>query len=144
MLLAPVSEIEIVGVYDRGVANRERIVLRANTTIDCSQYAVVAGPVTVNAGASFIYPARDVLYYFGSGIVYATEWVIIYTGSGDALKTTMQGSGEPVYVVHWGRPTTLFADSRISPALIRVDAINILLPPVNQSQLPTGAFRAER
>jgi len=134
MLLSPIPELQLLGVYDRGKANLERVVLRAQITIDVVQYALLVGTVAVTPEARFIYPARDVLFYFGSGIVKAGEWMIVYTGPGAGLTTTMGNSNETVYVVHWGRPNTLFADSRISPALVRFDSIDIMAPPENEPQ----------
>jgi hypothetical protein len=136
MLLPAIPELQLVGVYDRGKANLERIALRAHATIDVVQYALLAGTVAITPEARFIYPARDLLFYFGAGVVKAGEWILVYTGPGEGLTTTMTNTDETVYVVHWGRPNTIFADSRISAALVRLDAIEVVPPPINEPQQP--------
>ena len=134
MLLQSIPELEIIGVYDRGKANAERIVLKAQSTIDMVRYALLVGTVAVDGAMRYIYPARDAFFYFGPGTIQAGQWLIVYTGSGEALTTTMQGTGETVYVVHWGRQNTMFANSSIAPALVRLDTIEIVPPPSNVPQ----------
>jgi hypothetical protein len=46
--------------------------------------------------------------------------IVIYTGPGQKVLTTIEDTGEPAVVLHWGRSLTIFSAPLIVPALIRV------------------------
>ena len=136
MVFPPVNELELVGVFDRGVPNLERIALRSRQHVDMSQFAILAGLYTTNGlTLQALLPANDHFFWFGNAFAEKDEWIFVYTGSGMPKKTTLEGTNITAYVLHWNKPTTLFADSRMVPALLRAGGILIARPPLNQPQL---------
>lgn len=134
MLLLGIPELSLPEVADRGVANRERIIVRARQQIDMSQLGLlVCVHRTVNSQPT-VAPFDDFFYWFGNLTVEPNDHVFIYTGPGTARKTTVEGTQIPAWVFHWNRSTTIFANSATVPVLFRVGAMNIAQTPQNQSQ----------
>jgi hypothetical protein len=125
MILLPVSELELMGVVDRGVANSERIVFRAVQSVEMAQFGVLVGTVGMANGMQILTPSVDRFFWFGPGPIDAGDWIYLYTGAGEYRRTTVQDTSIPAHVVHWGRDTTLFARSEMVPALIRIGGITI-------------------
>jgi hypothetical protein len=124
-LIPTITEIRLVDVLERGVPNKERIALKVEATIDIGSYALVLG---VRApGGAFITPIPDSMFWFGSATVNANDWIFVYTGSGTPSKVPPAGDVGNVYIIHWGRPHTVFHDPQIVPALWRISGL--LFPP---------------
>lgn len=120
MIVDPITELGIVGVYDRGIANQERIVLYANETVNMGKYGVMIGVRAVNRTA---FPIRDNLLWFGDGVVSKGDWIFIYTGPGTPRQTTLPNSEERLITVHWGQKETILGNKELLPILFRVDAV---------------------
>ncbi len=133
MLVGSISELVVQGVYDRGVPNQERILIRPTQPVNMGQYGIMIGSKDV-VHQNSAYPFNDSLFWFGDGIVEPSNWIFVYTGPGTARKTKMANQ-ELAYVLHWGRTHTIFANSSIIPILFRVDAVNVGEVPIN---LPQG------
>ena len=132
MLVGLIGELVIQGVYDRGVPNQERILIRPTQAVNLGQYGIMLGVNNPQALNSAL-PINDYLFWFGDGIVEPQSWIFLYTGPGTARKTEMQNK-EPAYVLHWGRTHTVFAGSSVVPILFRVDAVNLGQMPTNLPQ----------
>jgi len=132
MIVTDLLEMQIHPVADRGVPNRERIAVYVKETTNMGQYGVMVGYSTSGNAAI---PYQDKLFWFGDGIVNAGEWILLYTGKGTAKTEEWEVTGGKVYSIHWGRSTTMFANTNIVPILFRVDAVNVALPPLNLPQL---------
>lgn len=132
MIVGDLTELSILGVYDRGTPNQERIVIAIRETVNMGQYGLMLG---VRAGEGTAMPIRDNLLWFGDGIVNKGDWLFVYTGPGEARVSTIQNSTEKIYSVHWGRTQTIFASPDMSPILFRVDAVNVAADPINLPQL---------
>lgn len=116
---ARIEELEFRGIYARGLANRERIVLRARDDLDLDQYALVIGRAAPGGRIRIL---RNHFYQFPADqVVDRGTWIFIYTGSGE-LRTTRSG-GVPALVWHLGAPTTLFAEPQRSCAVFHIDGI---------------------
>lgn len=122
MIVETIAELVIVGVFERGVANEERIVLQANETINMGQYGMMLG---VKGADGTAFPIRDNLYWFGDGFVYKGDWIFLYTGPGEPKTSNLPNSNDKIYTLHWGRETTILRDENIVPILFKVDAVNI-------------------
>lgn len=133
MIVADLSELLLHPVAERGVPNNERIPILVRETTDMGRYGLMVG----NSGAhGFTMPFQDNLFWFGDGVVNAGDWLLVYTGSGSPRTHDWnQPPGSKLYVLHWGRPITMFADSQIVPILFRTDAVSIGTPPGNVPQL---------
>ena len=74
------------------------------------------------------------LFWFGDGLVKPGDWLFVYTGSGTARTIPDANGVNEIFSLFWGKPTTLFAESNITPILFRVDAVNVPGRPSNQPQ----------
>ncbi len=108
------EDIEIFGVYDRGISNQERIVLRVNTTIDLSGLFLVLGFV---GGNSNIFPIKDQFLWLGNVIVDGPGWVFIYTGEGTTRVTREINTNEPLHCIYWNKSTVVLSNEALMPAL---------------------------
>lgn len=131
MIVQPIAEISIVAVLQRGIANQECIVLRINQRVNLGQFGVMLGYHQGPSGIAT--PFRDSLFWFGDGIVEAGEWIYIYSCAGTPRKT-QSVDGQTMYVVHWGRDRTMFANTNIVPILFRIDAVEVGQNPIDQPQ----------
>jgi hypothetical protein len=133
-MYVPVTELEIVGVYDRGVANLERVAFRVKQGIDTTPFGVLAGLYQTDGTRTAAVPINDHFFWFGNAWVSRGEWILLYTGPGTARKTTLLGSKTTAYVCHWNKPTTIFANSSIVPVLVRIGGVVIESPPADVVQ----------
>lgn len=130
MIVQDLNEIKIVGVFDRGVPNQERIVLNVIETVNLGQYGIMVG---IRAAEGTAFPIRDNLFWFGDGLVNQGDWLTIYTGPGKAQTNQIPNSESKLYSIHWGRDTTILGSKEFSPILFRIDAVQI---PVEANMLP--------
>lgn len=122
MIVGDILELSVVGVFDRGVPNKERIALLVNETLNLGQYGLMVG---VRASEGTAFPIRDNLLWFGDGLVSKGDWVFVYTGPGEARATTLPNTNERVFSIHWGRKQTFLHDRNLVPILFRVDAVQV-------------------
>lgn len=122
MIVGDIFEINVVGVYERGVPNQERIVLCANQALNLGQYGIMIGLRAENGSA---FPIKDNLLWFGDGLVTKGDWIFIYTGPGGARTTNLPNVQEKLYSIHWGREQTILDSPEVVPILFRVDAVQI-------------------
>lgn len=120
MIVEDIYELSVVGVYDRNIPNKERIVLRANETVNIGQYGLMVGIRGMHKNA---FPIRDNLLWFGDGLLDRDDWIFVYTGPGDPTSTDLPNTQSRIYSVHWARKNTIFSHPDLLPILFRVDAI---------------------
>ncbi|NOT08068.1 MAG: hypothetical protein HOP28_07675 [Gemmatimonadales bacterium] len=118
-ILPPVHELTIVGVFDAGVPNKERVVLRPTETLNLAAFALVLS--TVADGG--VLPLADQFFWFGEKWVTPPAWIVVYTGPGQYRESAYQGTGEPVLELHWGRSTVVLNLPDIALSLVRIGAI---------------------
>ncbi|MFI5331210.1 MAG: hypothetical protein ACHQ2F_09300 [Desulfobaccales bacterium] len=111
-----------VNVFDRGIANKERIVLFVNEKVNLGQYGLMIG---IRAQAGSAVPIRDNMLWFGDGIVNKGDWIFVYTGPGEAKTTMLPNNQERLFSIHWGRKETILHHPDLVPILFRVDAVQI-------------------
>ena len=124
MIVNLITELSIVGVFDRGVPNQERIVIRVNEPVNLGQYGIMIG---IRAWSGFGIPIRDNFLWFGDGIVNRGDWIFIYTGPGKAQTTPLPNTQERLFSIHWGRQNTFLNSNDLVPILFRVDAVQVPL-----------------
>lgn len=122
MIVNLVTEISVVGVFDRGIPNQERVVLYVNETVNLGQYGLMVG-VRGSDGTAF--PIRDNLFWFGDGFVNRGDWIFVYTGPGEPRTTALPNTQERLYSIHWGRTQTMLHHHDVVPILFRVDAVQV-------------------
>ena len=131
MILPEITELQIIGIYDRGVANQERIAIQAKQSLNLGQYGIMLGGKNISGQ---MIPYNDNLFWFGDGVVQQGDWLYIYTGPGKARVNDIPGQSEKIYTIHWGKGSTILALSDITPILFRVSAIKTAQPPMNLPQ----------
>ena len=123
MMVGNISELRVAGVFDRGVANQERIVILANQIVNMGQFGLILG---IRQQGAFAYPIRDNFYWFGDGYVNVGDWIFVYTGPGESRTSELPGgSSGKLYSLHWGRNETILGLPEVVPILFRVDAVEI-------------------
>jgi hypothetical protein len=119
-LLPTISELSLVGVADRGVPNKERVVLRPTETVNAGEFALIA--VWVSPEGHYL-PIPDTFFWTGNIEIAPPSWLYVYTAPGTYSVSKIKKTNQPVHVCHWGRKQVLFHDERIQPALIRLGGI---------------------
>ena len=125
MLLPYIPELRL-DVADRGVPNRERIVLTPTAQVDMSPYALIAGARGHLPG--FASPLRDMFFWFGTGVVSPNDWIFLFTGSGNFAQSPRDDGRGMCWFFYWGKKTTIFHDPHIVPVLIRLNGLSIETP----------------
>ena len=135
LIVGAITEMTVIGAYDRGVPNQERIVLRANGAVSLGQFALFLG---IRQESGFVTPIRDNFYWFGDGILSKGDWIFLYTGPGEGRSNVAPNTTEKLYTVHWNRSHTILNSHEIVPVLMRIDAIQV---PVERLPLPDRSLR---
>lgn len=120
-LLPTISELTLVGVADRGVPNKERIVLRPMETVNVGEFALVVGVVSAEEGG-FV-PLPDMFFWPGNIEISPPSWLYVYTAPGTYNVSKITSTNHPVHVCHWGKKQVVFTHDSIQPALIRLGGI---------------------
>lgn len=139
MMQGHLTELELYGVFDAGIPNLERVVLRIAEHVDMASFAVVLGQNM--AGGSSL-PLQDHFFWFGNALLTPGDWIYLYTGTG--AVTSIELGPNRIYSLYWGKKQTLFHTPLIRPVLIRMDAIrNQPLTP-GQTAAPTIGINAAK
>lgn len=125
MLLPTIQEISILGVFERGVPNKERILLRPTEAINLGNYGLFIGKMLPN---NMVFPYNDNFFWFNGLLVQPPSWIFIYTGPGEFEQSIIPSNGQQAYTYHWGRKLTVFDDPNLVPFLIRYGGITIGQP----------------
>ena len=120
-MTAPRPALELFGIYDRGVPNKERIALKVNALVNTADYAVILGVAGANGT---IIPARDQFLWLGRTVV-DVGWVFVFTGPGDPMVTTESNTKEPMHAIYWGKPNVMFTIPEARAALVRLGPIQV-------------------
>jgi hypothetical protein len=109
-------DLRVVGLFDAGVPNSERIVIRPNRQVSLAGFGLAVG---VSAGDVGALPIYDNVFWFPDMLVEPPAWLFLYTGKGTTRQTTLP-AGEPALVFHWQRPYVVFGHAELVPVLFRV------------------------
>jgi hypothetical protein len=123
-------DLSIIGLFDPGIANRERIVLRVEAPIRFRHYYL---SLALRSPDGFNPNHLIWLGYFDKAVeAKAGAILIVYSGSGENLITAIADAPYTLaYVMHWGRDKTLIGPAEadlVVPMLLRVDAVGFPLP----------------
>jgi hypothetical protein len=126
MIFPPIIELSVVGVLDAGVPNQERIVIRPTQVVNLAQFGVLLAQRT----SASVMPLRDHLFWFSEIMIAPPSWVFVYTGGGQYQETVVPETNEKAYVLHWGKPHTLFnvPNLDIVPIVFRINAVSFAEP----------------
>lgn len=121
-MIQQITEIDLLGVWDRGVPNTERVVMQCHAGVELGDYCLVCGPPSPTGG---IHPSPHHFYKFPFILVAPGSWIVLYTGRGQQFVAPMAGTNQPVHALYWGRDFTIFSDPAWSPALLRISGIGL-------------------
>jgi len=124
MIIDESPNLEIFGVYDRGVPNKERIVLHVNRVTNLAEYFVVLG-IRAPLSANLVLPIEDHSLWLGSTYIEVPSWIFIFTGYGKAATSQETHTGQPVHTLYWKKPQVVLTHNDIVPALLHVDSVQI-------------------
>ncbi len=122
MIVQPINELTVWGVFDPGKPNLERIIVHVEQTLNLGRYGLMLGICAANSSA---FPMKDNLLWFGDGVAVAGNWIFVYTGPGQPRSEVSPETQERIISVHWGRNKTIFNSADLVPILFRVDAVNV-------------------
>lgn len=133
MIFPNIQDIQIVNVYDRGVPNNERILLKTNAGLNLAQYGVLIGLLNEKNGLAS--PYRDNIYTFKDVYLEPNSWIFLYTAPGTDYEGKLPHDNSPFQVFYWGKKITIFAHSLIIPILFKIGEILLGSAPINLPQL---------
>jgi len=122
MILHSITELSLMGIFDRGIPNSERIAFQATERISLGHFGILLGIKGV-PGAAF--PIRDNFFWFQDGILNPHDWVLVYTCNGKPTGSVIPNTETHLYTVFWGRPGVILANPNIVPILFRMDAVAV-------------------
>jgi len=129
--MSAAEDISLIGVYDAGVPNLERVVLRANSDVSLSSYCIIVAFKPSMGGVNF--PLRDHFFWLGNTSVAAGDWIFVYTAPGAAQMNPLPNSSDRLLSLYWGKPQTIFQDRNLTAGLVRVETARF---PLEAPQLP--------
>ncbi len=118
-----IPELRLLGVFEPGIPNRERIVLKVETKLDIGMYAIVLAQRGQTTGHAT--PLRDSMFWIGSGNVEPNDWFFLFTGAGQQRLIPPEGDNGRLFIEFWGRPQTIFHNSQIVPVLWRLSGVTV-------------------
>lgn len=120
MIFNDIFELEMVGVVDRGVPNKERIVFRVTEDTDLGQFGIMLGVIITGGLAR---PIRDNLFWFGDGTVRKDDWIFVFTGTGKPNVSRISNTDNTIVSVFWGRKTVMLDSAMLVPVLFRINGV---------------------
>ena len=117
-------DLEIFGVYDRGIPNTERIVIRVNRPTNLAEYFVILG-ARGPFGMDIIFPMSDQSLWLGATTIDIPAWIFIFTGSGKNGLSLEKHTSEPLHTMYWNKKQVVLTHADIVPAIIHVDHVQI-------------------
>jgi|SRR6185312_7368450 len=124
-ILPPVHELSVTGIFDAGVPNRERIVLRPTQAVNLAAFALSLC-VSQQEGVT---PIPDQFFWLGERWVTPPAWIVVFTGPGSFQVSPHQTTNEPVFELHWGRSNTIFGQTGLSVGLFRLGGLSSYATP---------------
>jgi hypothetical protein len=135
MVVVPViAELRLLGAFDRGVPNRERITLRVQgQSVNLGNYFLILASQRQPYSAA---PIPNQSLWLGEMALEPWTWLHVFTGHGSPRLTTQQKTGEAAYVMHWGNRAVLLKDEHVVPVILQVGGITVghWAPPIPHLQ----------
>ncbi|MGB9072506.1 MAG: hypothetical protein WCC22_07515 [Terriglobales bacterium] len=101
------NRLAITGLYDRGVANKERLHITARVDANLSFYVVMTSNYSPNRQT--VMAGSRLAFWFNAFNVKAGDSIILYTGPG-SYTTSKRPDGGTDHFFYWGLPSTLWAN----------------------------------
>ena len=139
MILPPVGNLAIVSVEDRGVPNRERVLIRPMEPINLQEFIVA---LAVRAPEGMVNPLHDHVFWFPELVVSPPAWLVLHTGPGTPTQATMPDTGQPAHIFFWGKLTTVLNQPEITPVIFGLSSILVPSTKAGEREAPGGLLTA--
>ncbi len=116
-----IHEIELFGIADAAIPDKERIILRALEDCNLQQFFIALG--STEGTDIGIIPYRNYSFFFSELIVHPGDWIVIYTGKGIFQSTRMPVTHERAYSLHWNSENVFFSHPHVVPVIYRLSGI---------------------
>ena len=114
------SNLQLLGVHDRGVPGSERIQIRVNANGALTGFWLGLG---IKQADGKIFPINDNQFWFGNGYVITGDWINVYTGKGSPSSVELPNTNNKVFSTYWNRANVLFQLPEIFPYLIEANNV---------------------
>jgi hypothetical protein len=122
LYLPPTSDLILRDVADRGIPNKERILIYSLSGVDLLNFILGIG---YTADDKFVKPFPQYVYYFEDIVVPAQSWIVVYTGPGQTQVSKLPPPGNEIaFIYHWGLPSVVFQQTGVVPILFRISEMN--------------------
>jgi hypothetical protein len=134
MNIQTIWEFSSLEVLDRGIPNRERVVMRTLVGLELPSFILATAIYGVNG---LVLPFQNRVFFFDDRSVEAGNWIVVYTGAGITTESRLPTTHEKAYVFHWGHTGVIFSNPSTMPVLFRLSALMtpITSPALNQPPL---------
>lgn len=116
-------KLELRSIQDRGIAGKERIVMKARSKLDVGQFAMLQAGYS-NGGVN---SETNDCYWFPDKIIEEGDWVVLYTKAGRD-KEKIQKSGATAHFFYWGRDSSKWKSKSLVPVILQVDSWDFISP----------------
>lgn len=116
-------KLELRSIQDRGIADKERIVMKALSNLDVGQFAVIEAGFS-NGGVN---TSTGDCYWFPDKVVEEGDWVVLYTKPGED-KEKIQKSGATAHFFYWGKNSPKWRVQTRAPVILQVDSWDFIPP----------------
>lgn len=110
-------KLKITSIADRGNPEKERIVMRAMSTLDVGLYALVEAGYADSSVNTF---TKDV-FWFPDKKIDEGDYVVLYTKSGNDSEKRLE-SGRRSHFFYWGKPSAKWGTRTMAPVLMQVES----------------------
>ena|ERR1700722_3016835 len=128
-----ISELQLLGVFERGIPNKEHVIIRPTIPLEMGSYALMVGARTLPPD-DLVIPVRDFLFWFGTAILQSVDWIFVYTGHGTPIRIPTADSSGHIYICYWNHSQTIFHDPQYVPLLVRMNGVRFEPRPVPVAQ----------
>ncbi|WP_163934368.1 hypothetical protein [Paraferrimonas sp. SM1919] len=116
-------KLEMKSIRDRGIPDKERVVMRALARIDIGQFALIEagysnGEINTETGDCFWFPDK---------VIDEGDWVVLYTKPGKS-KEKVQKSGSLAHFFYWDKSRAKWSSNSKAPVVLQVDSWSFLPP----------------
>lgn len=109
-------KLQISSVADKGVSDKERIILKVLTPVDVGEFLLMQTGFT-NTGVNIsVYHS----YWFPDKLASAGDLVVLYSKQGQASEKELE-NGRRAHFFYWGLPGAIWNTSNRAPVLLHVD-----------------------
>ena len=114
--------LELHGVLDRGVPNKERICIIAREDVDVRLHGILIGYLQTH---NIAVPLPDNYFWFGGFAVRPGDWIYVFTGEGETKSWNSPNGENKVHYMFWGRTETVFHTPQIVPLLFAMGELQV-------------------